>query len=63
MSVSFNELLLKKDYARVDPKCLPEDLKHYMDLEKEAREKGLGIWANSMEKRSLKVRWSGYLIL
>lgn len=45
MSVSFNEVLLKKGYARVNPKYLPEDLRHYIDLEKEAREKGLGIWA------------------
>ena len=45
MSVSFNEVLLKKGYARVDSKYLTEDLKHYIDLEKEAREKGLGIWA------------------
>jgi len=43
-SVSFNEVLLKKGYARVDHKYLPDDLKHYIDLEKEAREKGLGIW-------------------
>jgi endonuclease YncB( thermonuclease family) len=42
--VSFNEILLKKDYARVDREHLPENLKHYLDLEKEAREKGLGIW-------------------
>ena len=28
----------------MDPKYLPEDLKHYTDLEKEAREKGPGIW-------------------
>jgi endonuclease YncB( thermonuclease family) len=43
-SVSFNEVLLKKGYARVDTKYLPDSLKHYIDLEKEAREKGLGIW-------------------
>ncbi len=43
-SVSFNEVMLKKGYARVDPKYLPDDLKHYLDLEQEAREKGLGIW-------------------
>jgi endonuclease YncB( thermonuclease family) len=42
--LSFNEVLLKKGYARVDQKYLPENLKHYLDLEKEAREKGLGIW-------------------
>jgi endonuclease YncB( thermonuclease family) len=40
----FNEVLLKKGYARVDPKFLPNDLKRYYDLEREAREKGLGIW-------------------
>jgi endonuclease YncB( thermonuclease family) len=43
-SLSFNEVLLKKGYARVDQKHLPENLKHYIDLEKEARENGLGIW-------------------
>ena len=43
-TVSFNEVLLKKGYARVDPKVLPDELEHYRDLEKEAREKGLGIW-------------------
>lgn len=43
-AVSFNEVLLKKGYARVDPKFLPDELSHYHDLEKEAREKGLGIW-------------------
>jgi endonuclease YncB( thermonuclease family) len=42
--VSFNEVLLKKGYARVDPKYLPEDLKHYYALEREARENGFGIW-------------------
>lgn len=45
LSTSFNEVLLKKGYARVDAEYLPDDLKHYLDLEKEAREKGLGIWA------------------
>jgi len=43
-AVSFNEVMLKKGYARVDPKFLPDDLKHFYDLEKEARAKGLGIW-------------------
>jgi endonuclease YncB( thermonuclease family) len=46
METSFNELLLRKGYARVDEEFLPDDLKHYRDLEKEAREKGLGIWAD-----------------
>lgn len=45
LSVSFNEVLLKKGYARIDKKYLPEDLKErYLELEKEAREAGLGIW-------------------
>jgi endonuclease YncB( thermonuclease family) len=43
-SRSFNEILLKKGYACVDQKHLPENLKHYLDLERQAREKGLGIW-------------------
>ena len=43
-AVSFNEVMLKKGYARVDPKFLPDDLEHFYGLEKEAREKGLGIW-------------------
>lgn len=42
--LSFNEVLLKMGYAHVDQKYLPEHLKHYLDLEKEAREKGQGIW-------------------
>jgi endonuclease YncB( thermonuclease family) len=47
--VSFNEVLLKKGYARVDPKYLPDELKHYLDLEKEARAKGLGVWKTRPE--------------
>jgi endonuclease YncB( thermonuclease family) len=43
-SLSFNEILLQKGYARVDQKYLPENMKHYLELEKEAREKGMGIW-------------------
>jgi endonuclease YncB( thermonuclease family) len=45
-SLSFNEILLKKGYARVDKNYLPEHLQHYLELEKEAQEKGLGIWKN-----------------
>jgi endonuclease YncB( thermonuclease family) len=58
LAVSFNETLLKKGYARVDPKVLPDDLRHYLDLEQEAREKGLGIWgypqASAVAQRSVK---------
>jgi len=44
-SISFNELLLEKGYARIDEEHLPEDLtERYRGLEKKAREKGLGIW-------------------
>lgn len=42
--LNFNEALLKKGYARVDQNYLPDHLSHYLDLEKEAQEKGLGIW-------------------
>ena len=45
LETSFNELLLEKGYARVDRERLPDDLKYYIELEKAAREKGLGIWA------------------
>lgn len=45
LSISFNELLLKKGYARIDGERLPGDLeKRYLELEKKARDKGLGIW-------------------
>jgi len=44
-AVNFNELLLKRGYARVNKKYLPQELEHYLELEKEARVKKLGIWA------------------
>jgi endonuclease YncB( thermonuclease family) len=56
--LSFNEVLLRKGYARVDPDYLPEHLRHYFDLEEEAREKRLGIWekgpsiSSAMESQS-----------
>ena len=43
-TLSFNEVLLNMGYARVDKKYFPENLKHFYDLEKDARKKGLGIW-------------------
>jgi len=51
LSVSFNEVLLRKGYAKVDRKHLPDDLEHYVELENEARENGLGIW----EKKEMQV--------
>ncbi len=47
-TLSFNEILLNRGYARVDLKYLPEHLKHYLDLEKDAWEKGLGIWEQKL---------------
>ncbi|MFC2168099.1 thermonuclease family protein [Acidobacteriota bacterium] len=44
LSISFNEILLKKGYARVDSAHLPKNLSHYFELEKEARKKRIGIW-------------------
>jgi endonuclease YncB( thermonuclease family) len=43
-SQCFNELLLKKGYAQIDHEFLPDNLRHYIALEKRARENGLGIW-------------------
>jgi endonuclease YncB( thermonuclease family) len=46
-SISFNELLLEKGFARVEEERLPDDLaERYRELEKAAREQGLGIWGN-----------------
>jgi micrococcal nuclease len=43
--VDLNVLLLEKGYARVDENDLPEELKHYREIERQARENKLGIWA------------------
>ncbi len=45
-SVNFNELLLRRGYAIVDNKYLPEELRHFIDIEKTARAQKLGIWKN-----------------
>jgi len=49
MGTNFNELLLKKGYASVDEEFLPDEMKHYLELEKDAREKGLGIWGREKQ--------------
>ena len=43
-SQNLNEILLEKGYARVDEDYLPDDLQHYKEIEKEARDQKLGIW-------------------
>lgn len=44
-AVSFNEELLRRGYARVARDRLPDFAAHFPELEREAREGGLGIWA------------------
>ena len=41
----FNALLLEKGYARIDENDLPEELERYRELEQQAKENKLGIWA------------------
>ena len=51
LSLSFNEVLLEKGFARADEKHLPDDLKErYLELERKAMEKGLGIWGIKKQK-------------
>jgi len=47
LSIDIAALLLEKGYARVDDDHLPEGYEHYREIEREAREKRLGIWAKS----------------
>ena len=43
-SDNFNELMLKKGYARVNEKYLPKELEYFKDLENEAKTNNFGIW-------------------
>ncbi|MBD3169129.1 MAG: hypothetical protein GF307_06570 [candidate division Zixibacteria bacterium] len=43
-STNFNELLLKKGYARVDEKYLPAELEYFKKIEELARGEKIGIW-------------------
>lgn len=43
--LNLNEILLKKGYARVDEKYLPSARQYYQDLQKEAQDSEMGIWA------------------
>lgn len=45
-TVELNAELLKRGLARVDEAWLPEDKSYYRDLEKQAREAKVGIWAD-----------------
>ena len=47
MSIDIAALLLEKGYARVDDDHLPEGYEHYREIEREARDKRLGIWAKT----------------
>lgn len=50
-ATSFNELLLEKGFVKVDDTYIPEELaERYRELEKKARERGLGIWASKERK-------------
>ncbi len=48
-TVNFNELLLEKGYARVDRAFLPEEFKHFIDIEKKARREKIGIWEHEKQ--------------
>jgi endonuclease YncB( thermonuclease family) len=50
-SKNFNELLLKKGYAKVDEEYLPDELKYFKDIERKARRKKIGIWKNESEDK------------
>ena len=47
LGTNFNELLLKKGYARVDKEFLPNDLKHYLELEKKRE---IRAWASGLTR-------------
>lgn len=40
-------LLLERGLARVDPDHLPDFCSHYLDIEREARDKKVGVWSIS----------------
>lgn len=44
---SINEELLKKGYARINERFLPQDLKFYKEIEHKAHEQKRGIWKNN----------------
>jgi len=45
LSIDIAAELLERGYARVDPGHLPEGYDHYREIERRAKEKELGIWA------------------
>jgi hypothetical protein len=47
LSIDIAAELLENDFARVDPDYLPEDCEHYRDIEYQAKERMLGLWASA----------------
>lgn len=45
--LDFNALMLEKGFARVDHAYLPDFLKHYLEIERVAKDKKLGIWSET----------------
>ena len=51
-STDFSALLLQKGYAKIDTRFPIPELESYRQLEKEARDKKIGIWADADDKSS-----------
>jgi endonuclease YncB( thermonuclease family) len=47
LSTDIAEELLELGLARVDPQHLPEDCQHYREIERQAKERKLGLWASA----------------
>lgn len=45
LDIDLAAVLLEKGLARVDEEHLPESLHHYREIERSARQNGLGIWS------------------
>jgi endonuclease YncB( thermonuclease family) len=46
LALDIAALLLEKGLARVDADHLPDFCEHYVEIERVARENGVGIWAD-----------------
>jgi len=47
LSIDVAAELLENGYARVDPEHLPEGFEHYREIERQAKDQKLGIWASA----------------